>query len=557
MQRPSHHPDIILHHARIYTVDARQPWVEAVALRDGLILAAGPADDVLNLRGPDTHCLDLNGRLVLPGLCDAHIHLYNWSINQQQLDLAATRSKADMLHAIAQAVTTAEPGAWITGQGWNESWWGERTFPTAADLDAVTGPDHPALFWRSDHHIAVANTAALQSAGITAQTEAPANGVIDRDDSGQPTGVLREMAATLVAKLTPEPSDRELDTLIQSATHTLHALGITAIHDQRLMDGSDGPRMLSAYQRLHRRDLLHLRVNSNIAAHHLSELATLGVQAGFGDDTLRLGHVKVFADGSLGSRTAWMLQPFAKESPAERDNIGVCVTPPDRMAAEFRRAAELGFPISVHAIGDRANRVVLDIFEEMAYTTPPVPFPHRIEHVQTIDPDDLPRLAELDLTASMQPIHAPDDRELAERLLGERTRTTYTFRSLLDAGTRLAFGSDAPVANPNPWWGIYAALCRKHVDDNERPPWHPEQAITLPEAIHAYTLGAAQAGGWARTIGSITPGKRGDLIILDRDIFALAQHPETIADLAHTKVLMTLFDGAIVYRHAAFADVPG
>lgn len=549
MPVPSYNSTLILHNARIYTVDPHRPWAEAVALRDGLILATGSSDAILPLAAPDTECIDLAGKLVLPGFCDAHIHMHEWALNQQQLDFAATKSKAEMLAAITAAVAHSEPGDWITGQGWNESWWGDLDFPTAADLDSVTGPDRPAFFWRSDHHIGIANSAALQAANITAQTDPPANGVIDRDHTGQPTGVLRELATNLVARLIPEPTDRELDALLHSAAQGLHALGITAVHDQRIKDGSEGPRMLAAYQRLRRRGQLRLRVHSNVAAHQLTELAALGLQGGFGDDWLRLGHVKVFADGSLGSRTAWMLEPFARASAAEPLNLGVSVTPPDQMVAEFRRAAELGFPISVHAIGDRANRVVLDIFDEMAYSTPPLPYPHRIEHVQTIAPDDLPRLAQLDITASVQPLHAPDDRDVADRFLGERTAHTYAFRSLLQAGTRLAFGSDAPVANPNPWWGLCAALLRTR-PDAARPPWHPEQAIPLPDAIHAYTIGAAEAGGWARTIGSITPGKRADLIALDQDIFALAEQPETVSQIAHTTVLLTVFDGSIVYRHA-------
>jgi predicted amidohydrolase YtcJ len=242
-----------------------------------------------------------------------------------------------------------------------------------------------------------------------------------------------------------------------------------------------------------------------------------------------------------------MLAPFAKQ-PGEPDNLGISVTPPDQMAAEFRRAAELGFAVSVHAIGDRANRVVLDIFEEMATSAPPPPIPHRIEHVQTLAPEDLPRLAALGLTASVQPLHAPDDRAVADRLLGARGRTTYAFRSLLAAGTRLAFGSDAPVADANPFLGIHAALYRRHVGETE--PWYPEQAVSLEQALHAYTLAAAEAGGWAATLGSITPGKRGDLVVLDRDLFALAAAGDGHA-LAATQVAMTIFDGRIVYEAGA------
>ncbi|HXF61461.1 MAG TPA: amidohydrolase [Caldilineaceae bacterium] len=542
------HPQYILYNGRLYTLDPEQPWASAIALGAGRIMAAGEDEEMLALRGPQTECINLEGRLALPGLCDAHIHLHEWALNQVRLHLAAARSKAEMLALVAARAESTPPGEWLLGQGWNESWWGETAFPTAADLDPVTGPERPTLLWRSDMHLAVANSAALHRAGITGSTEPPAGGVIDRDARGHPTGILRELAIGLVTRLIPEPTNRELDQALHTATRALHRMGVTAVHDQRIKDGREGPRMLAAYTRLRRREQLHLRVHCNIAAHQLGELAALGLQAGFGDDFLRLGHVKVFADGSLGSRTAWMLAPFAKLNPDEPDNLGVCVTPPDQMAAEFRRAAEIGFPISVHAIGDRANRTVLDIFEEMAFTTPPPPMPHRIEHVQTIDPEDLPRLAALGVTASVQPLHAPDDQDIADHFLGPRTRFTYAFRSLLSSGALLAFGSDAPVADPNPFAGIHAALYRRRLDRGPEFAWHPEEAVSLPDALHAYTLGAARAGGWERAIGSLAPGKRADLIVLDRDLFALAAEGDTGNALAETRVLMTFFDGRLVYE---------
>jgi predicted amidohydrolase YtcJ len=549
------YPDRILYNAQLYTVDAQLPHATALAIRDGLILAVGDDAEILGLRGPHTVCLDLQTRLALPGLCDAHIHLYEWALNQTRLNFANTRSLTEMLAMIAARAAGAEPDAWLIGQGWNESWWGETAFPTAADLDAVTGPELPTLVWRSDMHVAVANSAALRTAGITAATEPPDGGVIDRHADGAPTGVLRELAIDLVARLIPEPTDSELDAALAEAIRVLHRLGITAIHDQRIKDGREGPRMLAAYQRLRRTGRLALRVNCNIAAHQLSDLAALGLQAGFGDDRLRLGHVKVFADGSLGSRTAWMLAPFAKQHPNEPDNWGVSVTPPDLMAAEFRRAAELGFPISVHAIGDRANRVVLDIFEESRYSTPPLAMPHRIEHVQTIDPDDLPRLAELGVTASVQPLHAPDDRLTAARYLGDRGRFTYAFRSLADSGALLAFGSDAPVADANPWLGIHAALFRRRPGRPVADAWQPEQAITLPEALHAYTLGAAQAGGWQRTIGALSPGKRADLIVLDRNLLDLQHDADRQDEIAATQIVLTLFDGRVVHSTEAEFEI--
>ncbi|MFO7632387.1 MAG: amidohydrolase, partial [Caldilinea sp.] len=422
--------------------------------------------------------------------------------------------------------------------------------PTAAEIDAATGPDCPAIFHRSDMHSAVVNSAALHMAGITAQTPNPPGGVIDRDASGQPTGFLRELAIDLVSQHVPPPSTAEHDAALLEGIAALHRLGITAVHAQRVKDGDDGPREWESLLRLRETRQLRLRVACNVAAHELPHLAGLGLRTGFGDDYLRLGHVKVFTDGSLGSRTAWLLAPFVKLSPEEADNTGVSVTPPEQMAAEFRRAVELGFPISVHAIGDRANRVVLDIFEEMANSAPAPSIPHRVEHVQVIDPADLPRLAQLGVTASVQPIHATDDMDTADRFLGKRGAHMYNFRSLFESGALVAFGSDAPVADPNPFVGLHAALVRQRIERLPAPPWYGAERITLEQAIDAYTLGAARAAGWEQTIGNITAGKRADLIVVDRDLFAMPAEEIATGAVAATSAVMTLFDGRVVYRAA-------
>ncbi|MDI9546739.1 MAG: amidohydrolase [Chloroflexota bacterium] len=548
MRRLPPYPDLILHNARIYTVEPDLPWASAVALRRGVIVAVGDSAGVLSLAGPQTETLDLQGRLALPGLCDAHIHFLNWSRNLSQVDLATTRSKAEMLERIAVHAQRLPAGAWIVGQGWNESWWGDTDFPTAADLRTVTGPQQPAIFWRSDMHGAVVNDRALELAGITAGTPNPPGGVIDKDAEGRPTGVLRELAIRLVSGLIPSPTPDEIASALQFGVSRLHTLGITAIHDQRMKSDDDGPEALAAYQRLNRVGALKLRVNCNVAARQLPHLAALGLSYGFGDNHLRLGHVKVFADGSLGSRTAWLLAPFEKESAQESDNLGVCLTPPDEMAQAFRQAVELGFPISVHAIGDRANRECLDIFEELAASALQPPVSHRIEHVQIISPQDLPRLAQLNITASVQPIHATDDLDVSDRLLGARGAHMYNFRSLLESGALLAFGSDAPVADPNPFLGFHAGLYRQRPERMARGPWYPDECISLEQTIRAYTLGAAQAVGWQDVIGSIAPGKRGDLIVLDRDVFELARSQTPGLELAETQVDLTLFDGEVVYR---------
>lgn len=550
MQQLACTPTLILHNARIYTQDAAQPWAQAVAVGDGRILAVGADADVLALAGAETERIDLGGKLMLPGLCDAHIHLSHYALGLREVRLAATRSRQEMLARIRDAAAHTAPGAWIVGQGWNESWWGDTDFPTAAEIDAATGPDAPAIFYRSDMHSAVVNTAALRLAGVTAATANPPGGVIDRDETGQPTGFLRELAIDLVARHVPPPTAAEHDAALRAGMAALHRLGITAVHAQRIKDGDDGPREWASLQRLRAAGALHLRVACNVAAHEMVHLAGLGLRTGFGDDALRLGHVKVFADGSLGSRTAWLLAPFDKLTPEEGDNTGVSVTPPAQMAEEFRQAVALGFPISIHAIGDRANRVVLDIFEELASSAPAPAVPHRIEHVQIIDPADLPRLAQLGITASVQPIHAIDDMDTADLFLGARAAHLYNFRSLLASGALVAFGSDAPVADANPFVGIHAALVRQRVERLPAPSWYPDECITLEQAIYAYTLGAARATGWAQTIGSITPGKRADLVVLDRDLFALTTEEVHAGAVAAVLPVLTVFDGQVVYQAA-------
>jgi len=540
-------PTLILHNGRIYTVNPAQPWATAVAIRGAHIVAVGSDREILNLAGAHTQRLDLGGRLLLPGLCDAHIHFYDWSLSRRLVDLTGCADKAEMVARIAARAGQTPPDKWIVGRSWNEVGWRELQLPTRHDLDPVTA-DRPAVFWRSDMHSAVANSAALRLAGLDDHVPDPEGGRLGRDDNGRLNGLLYELAINPIRRLIPDPAEAELDEALLEATAVLHQWGVTAVHDQRMKDHQDGPLALAAYQRLRQRGQLRQRVNCNIAAHDLPHLAALKLQTGLGDDCLRLGHIKLFADGAMGSRTAWMLDPYVKQNPADPDNLGMSVTPVAQMAAEIRQAAELGFPASVHAIGDRAIRELLDIFEELAQTTPHPPVPHRIEHVQIIHPDDIPRLARLSLTASVQPIHATDDIDTADLVLGKRASRTYNFRSLLATGALLALGSDAPVANANPFLGLHAAICRQRPERHHLPPWYPDERLTLEQAIFGYTLGAARAAGWQEVIGSIVLGKRADMILLDRDLFARVEQGIQGTEIAETQVLLTLFDGQIVFQ---------
>jgi predicted amidohydrolase YtcJ len=544
-------PDLIIYNAHVVTMNPAQPRAEAVAVRHHRIHAVGGSAELLALAGPHTRLVDGAGATLLPGLADAHIHFADWGRQLGALPLADTTSKAQMLARLAEHAASLPGGAWIVSRGWNESRWGEMNFPTAADLDAATGPDHPTLLYRSDMHSAVVNSAALRAAHITAATADPENGTIDRNAAGAPTGVLREMATFLVWQQVPPVTFAQRLGAMRGAIAAMHRMGVTAIHDQRYGGGMEGGEALRAFQALRRAGELRLRVSCNVSATDLDHVDALGVESGLGDDTLRLGHIKLFADGSLGSRTAWMLTPFDRvpgDDPAAPPNSGVVVTPPDAMAEIFRRAVAAGFPVSIHAIGDRANREVLDLFEELEAAGPRTEIPHRIEHVQMIDPEDVPRLARRNLTASVQPVHALDDMDTADMLLGPRAARAYPFADLLQNGTRLAFGSDAPVANPSPWLGLHAAVVRQRPERQGSPAWYGNQRIGLMDALRAYTSGPAQAAGWARTIGAIGLGRRADLVLLDRDLLALGDEAITAGALAQTEVRMTVFDGSIVWE---------
>jgi predicted amidohydrolase YtcJ len=376
------------------------------------------------------------------------------------------------------------------------------------------------------------NSRALEIAGITADTADPVGGQIVRDAANNLTGILLENAINLVRDHIPEPTLDEAEAALQAAWSIAWRLGITGIHD------CDGRSAFLVYQRLHQRGALGLRVHKNIPAKGLDDAVGVGLCSGLGDDWLRVGHLKLFADGALGPRTAWMTAPYESEP----DNLGIPIYPPDELEAVIQRAVEHGFACAVHAIGDQANRAVLDALERTPHRNSRIP--HRIEHVQLLHPNDLPRLAQLDIVASMQPIHATQDMGMADHYWGQRAALAYAWRSLLDSGTVLAFGSDSPVEDLAPLKGIHAAVTRRRADGAPGPAgWYPEQRLTVVEAVRAYTLGAAHAAGTAQRLGSLAPGKLADLVVLDRDIFEIA--PDEILD-AHP--VGTMIEGQWVYR---------
>jgi predicted amidohydrolase YtcJ len=534
--------EMMLINGRVYTQDDLNPWAEAILIRSGRIIATGSTDQLLSSRGSQTQLIDLQGQLVLPGLTDAHFHFHDWSLSRRELALAGVKSVHELGQRLTIAAQSAPSGTWIMGQGWNETTWADQSLPNRTDLDTAA-PNHPAILWRSDLHLAVANSIALRLSGLTAATPNPPDGVIDRDASGQPTGVLRELAINLVSQIIPTPTESGTVQAMREALPVLHRLGLTGLHDFRIMGGAEASRAFRAYQHLHKQGQLALRLWMNIPLEHLDQAITLGLRTGFGDDFLQIGHVKLFSDGSQGARTAWMLEPYLDTGQA-----GMPLTPMAEIAEAVHRADQAGLAVAIHAIGDRANRELINVFEEVlsgsrSKSGARPAAPHRIEHVQNIRPDDLARLARLGIVASVQPIHATDDMNMLEQSVGSRSRYCYVFNDMLSAGITLALGSDCPVADPNPFLGIHAAVTRQ--DRNAQPPagWYPQQRLSVKQAVYGYTLGPAIVTGRSHLQGSLSPGKFADLVVLDRDIFSIDP-----AEIADTKVILTLLDGRIVHQ---------
>lgn len=519
----------LLHNARIYTLNPAQETASALLIDRGEIVAVG-GEELLDARDEK---FDLGGRVVMPGLTDAHIHLQYYSLGLQKID-CETSTLEECLRRVAERVKTAKKGEWVLGHGWNQNEWGEITaknaktakpeinlsdlsglrgeslWPSASDLDSIA-PNHPVYLTAKSLHAAWANSAALKLAGITSSTPNPENGEIQRDEHGQPTGILLESAMDLVSAKIPQPSVDAVAESIRAAQTILWKMGLTGVHD------FDRRVCFMALQQLHQRGELKLRVVKNIPVDDLDHAHELGLRSGFGDHRLRIGNVKAFMDGALGPRTAAMFQPYLNEP----ENRGILNMDGEHLFEIARRAADVGLAMTVHAIGDRANHEVLDAYEQLRRYERDLNLPplrHRIEHVQVLHPDDAARLAELDIIASMQPIHATSDMHMADRYWGERTRLAYAWRTQLAHGARLAFGSDAPVESPNPFLGLYAAVTRRRADEAGES-WIPEEKLTMREAVEAYTINPAYAAGMESRLGRLAEGCLADLIVLEKDPF--------------------------------------
>ncbi|MSP11867.1 MAG: amidohydrolase [Chloroflexi bacterium] len=524
---------LVFVNGKIYTVDAHQPWAGVLAMRQGTIVYVG--DDVAAAReaaGVGAEVIDLRGTLGLPGFTDSHIHLINTALTLDQVSLDGVRGVEQALERIAERARQAPAGQWLLGWGWDHNVWGR--YPNAAELDHVA-PHCPVSLTRKDGHLLWVNSLALHLAQITDETPDPPGGHIQRDANGHTTGILLERARELVLKQIPEPDAGVREATLKRAFPRAHALGLTGVHEMGYLGGAQA---LADYQRLWQRGELGLRVLSSIPRHSLDAACAVGLATGFGDDWLRIGAVKVFMDGTLGSQTADMLADFEKQP----GNRGIIITDEEEMRQITCQAGQAGIAVAVHAIGDAANRKVLNAIEAYQAGGSSRPLLHRIEHAQLLDPDDLPRFGRLGIVASVQPIHATSDMLIAERYWGARSSCAYAFRSLKETGAQLAFGSDSPVETWDVLQGIYAAVTRRRADGTPAGGWHPEQRLTLAEAIHGYTMGAATVARESQSKGSLAVGKVADMVVLDRDLFSLP--PE---EILQARVRLTVLDGAIVY----------
>ncbi len=515
------------------------PNTQALAVSKGRITALGSNDVILQLADAATEKIDLDGRLVVPGFIDSHIHFYEWALKRRDLQLDDLSCLEELLARIEKTTHSLAPAQWIMGQGWNETDWSIPRQPHRLSLDKVA-PNHPVLLWRCDLHLAVANSAALRLAGINSSTPDPPEGRIERDAEGEPTGILRELAINLVRQAIDTPPTDQVVDAFKDGIGALHRMGITGIHDIRLMADSDGARSFQCFQKLDRTNLLNLRCWMSLPGHQLDDIIGLGLQSGFGNDRLRIGHVKFFSDGGMGARTAWMIDPYLDAE------CGMPLMDMSLLAKDIEKADQAGLSVMVHAIGDRANRELITIFENLesrrSKSSVLPTFRHRIEHVQMIRPEDMKRLGKLNLALCVTPVNMILDINLIDNVVGEKGKWTYAFRQLMDTGAPVIFSSDCPVCNPDPLPAIHAAVTRQRFDCTPKNGWYPESRISVAEALNAYTSTPAAVHN-ANDLGTIAPGKRADLAVLSQNILT---QPSAI--IPETKVDMTFFDGCIVHR---------
>jgi hypothetical protein len=517
--------------ARVWTGDHRRPWADAVVAAADRVALVGSSAEARKMVRPSTDVIDAGGAMVVPGFIDSHIHFLEGGVGLASVQLRDARTRDEFVRRIAEFARTVPPGTWITNGDWDHEWWG-GALPARDWIDAVT-PGHPVWVSRLDHHMSLANSLALRLAGVDRDTADVVGGTIVRDATGQPTGILKDNAESLVDRVLPSATDAEQRRALDAAMRYVASHGVTSVHHMGTWDD------LAVFQRAHADGALHTRIYAAVPIHTWQRLRDVVAQDGRGDEWLRIGALKGFVDGSLGSHTAAMLEPY-DDAP---DDVGLFVNTPEDLHEWIAAADTAGLHSVTHAIGDRAVRTLLDIYERVAREHGPRDRRFRIEHAQHMAPEDMARFGELDVIASVQPYHAIDDGRWAEKLIGrERARRTYAFRSLLDSGARLACGSDWPVAPATPLEGIYAAATRRTLDGRNPNGWHPAQRITVDDALRGYTSSAAFASYDEASKGVLARGMLADFAMIDRDLTRTA--PESIAE---ARIMMTVAGGRVVY----------
>ena len=530
--------DLLVTNARIYTVDSVRPTAEAMAVRGGRIAWVGGAAGAAPYRGPNTRVVDLAGRTVIPGMIDAHAHLFGLGQSLRSVDLVGTRSYAEVVERVAARARTLPPGAWVTGRGWDQNDWPDQRFPTHEALSRAV-PGHPVRLERVDGHAMLANAMAMRVAGVTRATRDPDGGRVLRDAAGAPTGVLVDNAQALVERRVPPPNAAERREIALAAVREANRWGLTGVHEAGV-----GRDVIDTYEALARAGRFTLRDYVMVSGSDEASLRhyfARGPQSALHGGHLWVRAVKLYADGALGSRGAALLQPYTDDP----NNRGLLVTPPARLRDVARRAYAAGFQVNIHAIGDQANRTALDVIEgAVGPNGGRRDHRWRVEHAQVLDPGDVPRFARLHAIPSMQASHQTSDMPWAEQRLGpERVKTAYAWRALRATGVVVPNGSDFPVEQVNPLLSFHAAFTRQNPENEPAGGWHPEQRMTRDEALRSMTIWPAYAGFQEQLVGSLSPGKYADFVVLDRDIMQAA--PE---DVLETRVLATWIGGRAVYE---------
>lgn len=511
---------------------------DALAVYEGRIIYVGDRDVARTVfpAGVTPQVIDLDGKAVVPGFIDSHLHLMNLGVGLRNLQLFDVASLGELKRVVKERAQATAPGEWIEGRGWDQDFFAEKRYPTRKDLDEAAG-QAPVCLVRGCGHIAVVSSKALEIAGVTRDTPDPPGGVIDRDLYGDPTGVLRESAQWLVRRHVPQPSQAFLEESAREAMRYLLKRGITSVHPN---DGQAGyPGTADLYRKAHEQGL-PLRIYWDLPYDLMAEVAETPLRSGDGDDYFRIGAVKLFADGSLGGRTAALEEPYSDDP----STSGILVTPENELKEEVYAAHALGMQVAIHAIGDRATRVALEAVSEARSKLPRSSPRHRLVHVQILSPSLITEMRRVGVVADVQPKFLTTDMRWAqERVGGQRMRSSYSWHTMLKAGLTLAGGSDCPVEPADPLWGIYAAVTRKDMDGKPKGAFYPNERITVEEAVRMFTMGGAYAAFQEDQKGTLEPGKLADFAVLSEDLFRVA--PDDIKDI---EVLMTVVGGEVAYR---------